>query len=76
MVHSGFEASAVNDTVKHPLRALKVMLFGPETEAPMAADIPLENQRPAEYVFEKQVKGFVEEIHSHKAEEPRRAQAS
>jgi hopanoid biosynthesis associated radical SAM protein HpnH len=76
MVHSGFEPSAVIDTVKHPLRALKVMLKGPDTEAPMAAEIPLENQRPAQYVFEKQVKSFVDEIHSHKAEEPRRAHAS
>ncbi len=76
MVHSGFEPSAVIDTVKHPLRALKVMLRGPDTEAPMAAEIPLENQRPAQYVFEKQVKGFVDEIHSHKAEQPARAKAS
>ncbi len=76
MVHSGFEPSAVIDTVAHPLRALKVMLKGPDTEAPMAAEIPLENQRPAQYVFEKQVKGFVDEIHSHKAEQPVRAQAS
>jgi hopanoid biosynthesis associated radical SAM protein HpnH len=80
MVHSGFEPSAVIDTVAHPLRALKVMLKGPDTEAPMAAEIPLENQRPAQYVFEKQVKTYVDQMHSHsnskQAEQGARAKAS
>ena len=52
MVHCGYEASAVTDTVTHPLKALKVFLGGIETEAPMAPEIPLDNQRPAEFVFE------------------------
>jgi len=69
MVHSGFEASAVIDTSIHPLRALKVMLKGPNTEGPMAADIPLDKQRPAQYVFEKQVKTFVEHVHTSKGHE-------
>ncbi len=56
MVHSGFEPTSVIETTKHPLRALMVMLKGVETEGPMAPEIPLENQRPAQYVFEKQVK--------------------
>ena len=63
MVHSGFEASAVIDTTNHPLRALKVMLKGVDTESPMAAEIPLENQRPAQYVFEKQVKTLTVALH-------------
>ncbi len=56
MVHSGFEPTSVIETTKHPLRALKVMLMGVDTEGPMAPEIPLANQRPAQYVFEKQVK--------------------
>jgi hopanoid biosynthesis associated radical SAM protein HpnH len=60
MVHCGYEPTAVIDTVKHPLRALKVFLKGIETEKPMVAEIPLDNQRPAEFVFEKVVKSFVE----------------
>ena len=40
MVHSGYEASAVNDTLRHPLKALKVSLFGPQTEGPMAPELP------------------------------------
>ncbi|TAL01975.1 MAG: adenosyl-hopene transferase HpnH [Rhodospirillaceae bacterium] len=60
MVHSGYEATAVIDTMKHPIRALKVMLKGVDTESPMAPEISLDKQRPAEYVFEKQVKSFVD----------------
>ena len=56
MVHSGFEPTSVIETTKHPLRALKVMLRGVDTEGLMAPEISLANQRPAQYVFEKQVK--------------------
>jgi hopanoid biosynthesis associated radical SAM protein HpnH len=52
MVHSGYEASAVKDTMAHPLKALKVALFGPTLEGPMAPDIPLDRQRPAQDVYE------------------------
>ncbi len=52
MVHCGFEPSAVVDTINHPLKALMVALKGPRTEGPMAPDIPLDKQRPAEQVFE------------------------
>jgi hopanoid biosynthesis associated radical SAM protein HpnH len=51
MVHSGFEASAVADTVKHPLKALGVLVRGVRTDGPMAPDIPIDRQRPADYVF-------------------------
>jgi hypothetical protein len=30
-------------------------MFGPRTEGPMAPEIPLANQRPAEYVFSRHV---------------------
>lgn len=52
MVHSGYEATAVQDSVRHPLKALKVGMRGVRTEGPMAPEIPLEHQRPAEHVFE------------------------
>ncbi len=38
MVHSGYEATAVNDTFSSPLKALKVAVFGPRTEGPMAPE--------------------------------------
>ena len=62
MVHCGYEATAVNDTVRHPLRALKVALMGVRTEGPMAPEIPLDKQRPAEFVFDRVVAGAVEEL--------------
>jgi hopanoid biosynthesis associated radical SAM protein HpnH len=55
MVHSGFEATAVEDAVKHPLKALMVSLRGPQTEGPMAEEISLDRQRPAEWVFSRHV---------------------
>jgi len=56
MVHCGFEPTAVADTVAHPLKALKVFLKGVDTEGPMAPEIDLSKQRPAEFMFEKIVK--------------------
>ncbi len=40
MVHCGFEATAVNDTVSHPLKALSVFLKGPKTDGEMAPELP------------------------------------
>jgi len=76
MVHSGYEATAVEDTLKHPLKAAMASLRGPKTEGPMAPDIPLDNARPAVYVFEKQVKSFVDEMHKEPAREKARSSAA
>ncbi|GLU33440.1 adenosyl-hopene transferase HpnH [Trinickia caryophylli] len=62
MVHSGFEATAVMDTVAHPLKALGVSLRGPKIEGAYTKDIPLDKQRPAEYVFSRHVEIKLEEI--------------
>ncbi|TVR96972.1 MAG: adenosyl-hopene transferase HpnH [Rhodospirillales bacterium] len=56
MVHCGYEPTAVADTIAHPLKAFRVWLRRPRTRGPMAPEIPLENQRPAEFVFEGLVK--------------------
>ncbi len=55
MVHSGYEATAVIDAVKHPLKVARVALRGPRVEGPMAPEIRLDGQRPAEYVFSRHV---------------------
>jgi hopanoid biosynthesis associated radical SAM protein HpnH len=55
MVHSGYEASAVAETVRKPWKAAAQAMRGIRTEGAMAADIPLDNQRPAEYVFSRHV---------------------
>jgi uncharacterized membrane protein len=50
-VHSGYEASAVMDSVRKPWKAAAVALRGIRTEGEMAPDIALDRQRPAQYVF-------------------------
>ncbi len=61
MVHCGYEPTAVTDTVLHPLKALTVFLRGFETEKPMAPEIPLDKQRPAQFVFEGLIKTLTEQ---------------
>jgi hopanoid biosynthesis associated radical SAM protein HpnH len=62
MVHSGYEASAVQDAVAHPIKALLLSLRGIRSEGEMAPDVSLANQRPAEYVFSRHVEGKLDEI--------------
>ncbi|HEX3429942.1 MAG TPA: adenosyl-hopene transferase HpnH [Rhizomicrobium sp.] len=62
MVHCGFEATAVTDSFRHPLKAFGVMLRGVRTDGPMAPDIPLAGARPAEYVFSSHVERKLAEV--------------
>lgn len=62
MVHSGYEATAVNDAVAHPLKALGVAVRGVRTAGPMTPEIDLSRQRPAEYVFSRHVAQKLDEI--------------
>jgi hopanoid biosynthesis associated radical SAM protein HpnH len=73
MVHCGFEGSAVKATFKNPLKALKVALFGVNTQGDMAKDIDLSHARPANYVFSKHVEDAMAKI---KAEKEAKAAAS
>jgi hopanoid biosynthesis associated radical SAM protein HpnH len=68
MVHSGFEATAVTEIMKHPIQALSLSLRGVRTSGPLATDIPVDRQRPAQYVFAGQVEAKLSEI---RAEGPR-----
>ena len=54
--------TAAEDSINNPLKALKVALLGPKTEGDMVADIPLNNQREAKFVFEKNVAESLEKI--------------
>ena len=66
MVHSGFEGTAVADTIRSPLKALRVSTRGVTVTGKMAPDIPLDNQRKAEYVFSRHVEKAIEDIHAQK----------
>jgi hopanoid biosynthesis associated radical SAM protein HpnH len=67
MVHCGYEATAVADAVKHPLKALVTSLRGVDTASPMAPEIPLERQRPAQYVFSRHVQDALTNLRAHHA---------
>ena len=69
MVHCGYEGTAVADTVKSPLKAWRVFRRGIKTDGPMAPEINLENQRPADFVFESLVKDAADKL----PEKPSRA---
>jgi len=62
--------------VTKPWKALGVVLRGVRTEGPMAPEIPLEGQRPAEYVFQRNVTQKLSEIRAAEAEEKARKSAT
>jgi hopanoid biosynthesis associated radical SAM protein HpnH len=62
MVHSGYEASAVKDMFRNPLKAFLVGMRGIRTQGPMAPEISLDRQRPAEFVFSSHVQKALEKL--------------
>jgi hopanoid biosynthesis associated radical SAM protein HpnH len=69
MAHCGYEATAANAMIANPLKAMAVALRGPRTEGPMAPEISLEDQRPAQYVFDGEVQLRLSEIRANEAKE-------
>ena len=69
MVHSGYEATAVQDAIRNPLKAAMVALRGVKTEGDMVPEINLENQRQAQYVFSRHVEKMLAEIQEEKKKE-------
>lgn len=41
MMHCGYEPTAIDDTLVHPIKALKVALQGPRVSGPMAPELPV-----------------------------------
>ena len=66
MAHCGYEASAVNDVFKNPLKAIKISVSGPKTEGQMAREIDLSNSRDPDFVFDSHVNEMMKRIHSEK----------
>jgi len=69
MAHCGYEPTAAHAAISNPLKALWVSLRGIRTSGPMAPEISMDRQRPAEYVFSSQVQMKLSEIRSAEAEE-------
>ena len=76
MAHCGYEATAAEAMFKSPLEAIKVALRGPRTDGPMAPEIALDNQRPAQYIFSDQVQLRLSEIRAAEAQEKSRKAAA
>ncbi|MGZ8323794.1 MAG: adenosyl-hopene transferase HpnH [Rhodoplanes sp.] len=72
MAHCGYEPTAANAVLAHPLHALKIALFGVRTDGEMAPEIPLDNQRPAQYVFSRHVERKIAEMHAQEKDKPDR----
>jgi len=73
MVHSGYEATAVAETIRRPWKAAAQAIRGIRTEGPMAPEIPLDRQRPAEYVFSRHVEQALGRIRQGKRATPAEA---
>ena len=67
MAHCGYEPTAADLTISNPFKALMLAIRGIRTEGPMAPEISLANQRPAQYVFAKQVEKTLTELNTEKA---------
>jgi hypothetical protein len=62
MAHCGYEPTAANAALTSPLKAMWVALRGIRTSGPMAPEISLANQRPAQYIFSSEVQKRLSEI--------------
>src|SRR5690349_8960394 len=69
MAHCGYEATATEATMQRPLAALALAWRGVKTQGPMAAEIDMSEQRPAQYVFDGQVQQRLSEIRANEARE-------
>jgi hopanoid biosynthesis associated radical SAM protein HpnH len=65
MAHCGYEPTAADDAVRHPLKAAWVAIRGPRVTGPMAPEISLAKQRPADYVHAKHVDAMLTKLEAH-----------
>jgi hopanoid biosynthesis associated radical SAM protein HpnH len=55
MAHCGYEPTAAEASFANPLKSLWISMRGVRTQGPMAPEISLDGQRPAQYVFSRHV---------------------
>jgi hopanoid biosynthesis associated radical SAM protein HpnH len=68
MAHCGYEPTAADAAISNPFAALKLAIKGIRTDGEMAPEIAMEQQRPAQYVFDGQVQQRLSEIRKAEAE--------
>jgi hopanoid biosynthesis associated radical SAM protein HpnH len=62
MAHCGYEPTAADAAISHPLKTAMVAILGPRTSGPMAPEISLANQRPADYVHARHVDSMLAKL--------------
>ena len=62
MAHCGYEPTAAEASFANPLKSLWIALRGVRTEGPMAPEISLDGQRPAQYVFSRHFEQMLAKI--------------
>ena len=69
MAHCGYEATAAEATLQHPLKALAIALAASRPKGRWRRRFRSQNQRPAKYVFDSQVQLRLSEIRANEARE-------
>ncbi len=62
MAHCGYEPTAAEASVVNPFKSLWIAIRGVRTAGPMAPEISLDGQRPAQYVFSRHVEQMLAKI--------------
>jgi hopanoid biosynthesis associated radical SAM protein HpnH len=66
MAHCGYEPTAADASIRNPLGALWTAIRGVRTAGPMAPEISMAHQRPAQFVFSRHVEKMMHDIHTAK----------
>ena len=70
MAHCGYEPTAAHVALNQPLSTFWTAIRGPRTDGPMAPEIPLDEQRAAQYVFSDHVDQMLSRIRNEPAPSP------
>jgi len=70
MAHCGYEPTAADVAMRQPLSAMWTAIRGVRTDGALAPEIPLNAQRPAEFMFSRHVEEMMEQIHLREAPVP------
>jgi hopanoid biosynthesis associated radical SAM protein HpnH len=62
MAHCGYEPTAAHAAIGNPLKTMWVALRGVRTEGPMAPEISLARQRPAQFMFKSHVEKMMADL--------------
>ena len=67
MAHCGYEPTAADNAISNPFKAMWVAMRGVKTSGPMAPEINLDHQRPAQYIFSAEVQKRLSDIRKDEA---------